>query len=89
MRVSKTLDNFILGPDSYIIGFFSMDSQQASVFFVRRPLTLYHDVYDFDTNINEYINVTVLDTFYFPMYIINPTLDCVHKTPSNNVKTPQ
>jgi len=66
-----------------------MDSQQASVFFVRRPLTLYHDVYDFDTNINEYINVTVLDTFYFLMYIINPTLDSVHKTPSNNVKTPQ
>ncbi|WMV21066.1 hypothetical protein MTR67_014451 [Solanum verrucosum] len=88
-RVSHTLDNFVLGPDGNIIGFpVWIDSKQVS-FLVRRPPTQYHDLYEYDTNINVYTNVAVLDTVDYPMYCFHPTLACVHKTPSNYVTTAQ
>ncbi|KAH0686487.1 hypothetical protein KY284_017040 [Solanum tuberosum] len=88
-RVSHTLDNFVLGPDGNIIGFpVWIDSKQVS-FLVRRPPTQHHDLYEYDTNINVYKNVAVLDTVDYPMYCFHPTLACVHKTPSNYVTTAQ
>nr|AAU90336.1 F-box protein interaction domain containing protein [Solanum demissum] len=88
-RASHTLDNFVLGPDGNIIGFpVWIDSKQVS-FLVRRPPTQYHDLYEYDTNINVYKNVAVLDTVDYPMYCFHPTLACVHKTPSNYVTTAQ
>ncbi|XP_049396662.1 uncharacterized protein LOC125860696 [Solanum stenotomum] len=88
-RVSHTLDNFVLGLDGNIIGFpVWIDSKQVS-FLVRRPPTQYHDLYEYDTNINVYKNVAVLDTVDYPMYCFHPTLACVHKTPSNYVTTAQ
>ncbi|XP_049349329.1 putative F-box protein At1g33530 [Solanum verrucosum] len=88
-RVSHTLDNFVLGPDGNIIGFpVWIDSKQVS-FLVRRPPTQYHDLYEYDTNINVYTNVAVLDTVDYPMNCFHPTLACVHKTPSNYVTTAQ
>ncbi|XP_015167020.1 uncharacterized protein [Solanum tuberosum] len=88
-RVSHTLDNFVLGPDGNIIGFpVWIDSKQVS-FLVRRPPTQHHDLYEYDTNINVYKNVAVLDTVDYPMYCFHPTLACVHKTSSNYVTTAQ
>ncbi|KAH0689916.1 hypothetical protein KY289_017274 [Solanum tuberosum] len=88
-RVSHTLDNFVLGPDGNIIGFpVWIDSKQVS-FLVRRPPTQYHDLYEYDANINVYKNVAVLDTVDYPMHCFHPTLACVHKTPSNYVTTAQ
>ncbi|XP_055826205.1 putative F-box protein At1g33530 [Solanum dulcamara] len=88
-RVSYTLDNFVLGPEGTIIGFpVWIDSKQVS-FLVQRPPTWFHDLYEYDININGYENAAVLDTVDYPMYCFHPTLACVHKTPSNNVTAAQ
>ncbi|WMV24361.1 hypothetical protein MTR67_017746 [Solanum verrucosum] len=56
---------------------------------ILRPPKKYHDLYKYDTQINVYKNVAVLDTADYPMYCFHPTLACVHKTPSNYVTTAQ
>ncbi|XP_027767796.1 uncharacterized protein LOC114074076 [Solanum pennellii] len=87
--VSHTLENFVLSPDGDIIGFpVWIDSKKVS-FMVQRPPTQYHDLYEYDTNINGYKNVAVLDKVDYPMYCFYPTLACVYKTPSNNVTIAQ
>ncbi|XP_069145702.1 putative F-box/kelch-repeat protein At1g20790 [Solanum lycopersicum] len=87
--VSHTLDNFVLSPDGDIIGFpVWIDNKKVS-FLVQRPPTQYHDLHEYDTNINGYKNVAVLDKVDYPMYCFYPTLACIHKTPSNNVTIAQ
>ncbi|XP_055826204.1 putative F-box/kelch-repeat protein At1g20790 [Solanum dulcamara] len=86
-RVSQTFDNFVLSPEGTIIGFpVWIDSKQVS-FLVERLSTQYHDLYEYDTEINKYKNAAVLDTVNYPMFCVHQTLACVHKTPSNNVTT--
>ncbi|WMV24354.1 hypothetical protein MTR67_017739 [Solanum verrucosum] len=86
-RVSHTLDNFLLGLDGHSICIpVWIDNKQVS-FLVRRPPKQYHDLYEYDTNINVYKNVAILDIVDYPMYCFHPTLAYAHKMPSNYVTT--
>lgn len=61
-----SLDNFFSGPDDIINRFpVRIDSEQVLFLVEHRPLTRYHDPYEYDTEINEFKNAVLLDTVYY------------------------
>ncbi|KAK6794946.1 hypothetical protein RDI58_008399 [Solanum bulbocastanum] len=85
-RVSHNLGNFILGPEGIINCFpVWIDNKQVS-FLVQRLLTLYYDLYEYNTNINVYEHTAVLHGVKLPMFCFHPTLAGAHYTPSNNIE---
>ncbi|XP_016566824.1 putative F-box/kelch-repeat protein At1g20790 [Capsicum annuum] len=85
--VTHTLDNFISHPDGFVTGFpVWIDSNQVS-FLKDRPLTRYHDLYEYDIEINDYRQGAAWDTVDKPMYCFHPTLASVHQMPFDNVET--
>ncbi|KAJ8554094.1 hypothetical protein K7X08_024772 [Anisodus acutangulus] len=87
-RVSHTLDNFVSGPYGFINGFPVLIDSKRVFFLLERPLTIYHDVYEYDTELNGYRKTAKLHTRVdYPMYCFNPTLAIVHETPSEIVNS--
>nr|XP_025883748.1 uncharacterized protein LOC112940184 [Solanum lycopersicum] len=87
--VFHTLEKFVLSPDDDIIVFLVWIDNKKVSFLVQRPPTQYHDLYEYDTNINGYKNVAVMDKVDYPMYCFHQTLACFHMTPSNIVTIAQ
>ncbi|KAJ8554069.1 hypothetical protein K7X08_024747 [Anisodus acutangulus] len=85
-RVSHTLDNFVSGPDGFINGFPVLIDSKHVFFLLERPLTIYHNVYEYDTELNGYRKTAKLRTKAdYSMYSYNPTLASVHEMPSEIV----
>ncbi|KAK4362692.1 hypothetical protein RND71_017933 [Anisodus tanguticus] len=85
-KVSHTGDNFVSGPYGFINGFPVLIDSERVFFLLERPLTIYHDVYEYDTELNGYRKTAKLHTRVdYPMYCFNPTLASVHETPSEIV----
>ncbi|XP_060206426.1 putative F-box/kelch-repeat protein At1g20790 [Lycium barbarum] len=86
-NVFHPLDNFLPGPDGFINGFPIMIDNKQVFFAVKGPLSIYHDLYEYDTEINWVRKAAGLGLVDYPLHSFQPTLASVHATPSEIVNS--